>query len=636
MALTLGYVFIFALSFYLIISSLYAKYATHSLLLPMLSFCFGIIHIIPVVYSAITHSYGLEFSYLFLNVRMYYVSRLSFAVAVIILFYFFTHFPQHLYKGLALALSFFVFLFAGSFFVPIDHLFGFVRSHTLNALFFNLANHILIPSVLAFAFYELSKIRNDMPHYTYRILVIFGILYALRGLIDMLFFRPFSTPPLVGIVFEIIGLSLLVIGQIESCILRPYHHLSLKTLEAQQLLQERSNSLVTYSKHVEKLESVMKDQLDNFQKIISIYPEPFLICVHSTIYQANPSAVKLFNADSHHSLIGTDLLSYIRDVPHLNYHYAKLIENPGSVLEGQATLALSNDLTYPIEYVFTATTLYTTPSVVCILRNVSSKYESQSAKQALQRQQLKMRYFSSLSHDIKTPINIIYSALQMQTHAINLSECTHYTGMMQTSCLKLLKLLNNLLDLTKIDNQMFTMHPQLFNLVDAVESLCDVSSHYIHSKGLTYTFDTEEDEKYVYIDAHIIERIVLNLISNAIKYTPKGGTLDITLTFDDDSTFIHIKDTGIGIPKEKLDFIFNRYTMLDAPCNFEHSSGIGLSIVTDLLDLINGNISCTSELGKGSEFIVRIPTPPIDQSIAPTTYDLLTSDQSIKIEFCDI
>ena len=131
---------------------------------------------------------------------------------------------------------------------------------------------------------------------------------------------------------------------------------------------------------------------------------------------------------------------------------------------------------------------------------------------------------------------------------------------------------------------------------------------YAKNKDIKVIFDTDIEEKITLCDEEKIERIILNLLSNAVKFTPKGGRIKVNIHDDGDRLKITVRDNGIGIPKDKLNIIFDRFTQVDK--SFTRStegSGIGLYLVKVLVEMHNGKVSVESVYGKGSEFIIDLP-----------------------------
>ncbi|MCM1990248.1 Cache 3/Cache 2 fusion domain-containing protein [Oceanirhabdus seepicola] len=260
---------------------------------------------------------------------------------------------------------------------------------------------------------------------------------------------------------------------------------------------------------------------------------------------------------------------------------------------------------------------------------------------------LKVEFFSNVSHELKTPLNIIFTTTQLLEYKFNSDEelnpqkINSYHNTIKQNCYRLLKLVNNLIDITKIDSGYFELNLLNVNIVEIVEDITLSTVNYVNSKSRNIIFDTNTEEKIMAVDPEMMERIMLNLISNAIKFTKPNDTITVTLTDLGHVVKISIKDTGIGIAPEKQSVIFKRFRQVDRLLNRNHEgSGIGLSLVNSLVAMHEGYISVNSELGKGSEFIVTIPTSlvpkPNDNSIVDDTISHEDKVEKIHIEFSDI
>lgn len=257
-------------------------------------------------------------------------------------------------------------------------------------------------------------------------------------------------------------------------------------------------------------------------------------------------------------------------------------------------------------------------------------------------------FFANISHELRTPINVIFSAIQV--HNIKLKDCIwkdasidkyKYTNIMKQNCYRLLRLVNNLIDITKIDSGYFSINETNNNIVSLIEDITLSVADYIENKGLSVVFDTDVEEKIIACDPGKIERIILNLLSNAIKFTPCGGNIMVNVEDGVENICIKVKDTGKGIPKEKLNFIFERFMQVDKSLTREHEgSGIGLSLVKALVELHGGDISVKSKEGYGTEFIVHIPCKLVDSETSNDKSCDNTIDENriekIKLEFSDI
>ena len=162
---------------------------------------------------------------------------------------------------------------------------------------------------------------------------------------------------------------------------------------------------------------------------------------------------------------------------------------------------------------------------------------------------------------------------------------------MKQNCYRLIRLVNNLLDIVKYDSGFITPNMQNENIIYAVEAIAMSIVPYAESKGIKLIFDTDTEEKIIACDVDKIERIILNLLSNALKFTDRGGYIYITTTDNEDKVEISVRDTGIGIPADKKEFIFERFTQVNKALKRNHEgTGIGLSLVKSFVELHGGEI----------------------------------------------
>ncbi|MGH4050674.1 MAG: ATP-binding protein [Clostridium sp.] len=261
---------------------------------------------------------------------------------------------------------------------------------------------------------------------------------------------------------------------------------------------------------------------------------------------------------------------------------------------------------------------------------------------------LKTEFFTNLSHELKTPLNVILCALQyLDTFTSGDSDVKDkeiktkkYYNTMKQNCYRQLRLVNNMIDITKLDAGYFDLRLQNYNIVDIVESVTMSVSEYIKNKSIELIFDTDIEDCTISCDPEKIERVILNVLSNSIKFTKPGGNMWINMYDKGENIIISIKDTGIGIPNDKLDIIFDRFRQVDRSlARGQEGSGIGLSIVKSIVELHGGKISVRSEYGKGTEFIIMFPVivKPKDNNICEIVeHDSEERIERIHIEFSDI
>ena len=253
-------------------------------------------------------------------------------------------------------------------------------------------------------------------------------------------------------------------------------------------------------------------------------------------------------------------------------------------------------------------------------------------------------FFINISHDLKAPLNIIYSSQQLlekqiSNRDIDYEKAKKYITSIKLNSIRLTRLLNNVLDISKIDASKYILNLRNLDIVTTIEGITDSLVDFMSSKGITLTFDTDFEEMILALDEEKVERIILNLLSNALKFTPHDGTISLKLYEDKNFVFVSIQDTGIGIHNDYQKDIFDRFTQGTAlPTNHMSGSGIGLSLVKSLMILHGGDVSLESKLGKGSNFILKFPKTTIKETLAEdiakgAIYPHSNSTASTNLEF---
>lgn len=226
----------------------------------------------------------------------------------------------------------------------------------------------------------------------------------------------------------------------------------------------------------------------------------------------------------------------------------------------------------------------------------------------------KNNYFVNLSHELRTPINVLSSTQQLisslndSENGIKAESLRKYMDIFKRNTERLLKTINDIIDTAKIESGTYNLNLKETNIVEVVEESALSFIEYSKYNGIDLIIDPEIEEKYIKCDEYEIDRCIVNLVSNAIKHTEEGGQILVTIKDLDDKVQIEVSDTGEGIEKSKQDIIFNRFGQAANDKNeVKGSSGLGLTITKNIVELHGGKISVESEVGKGSTFIIVLP-----------------------------
>ena len=244
-----------------------------------------------------------------------------------------------------------------------------------------------------------------------------------------------------------------------------------------------------------------------------------------------------------------------------------------------------------------------------------SAKEKAEAEKVMEMDNIKSRFFANISHEFRTPLTLIQGPLQQIEENIKGKEGAvdvpvRHIKTMRRNTDRLLELVNQLLDLSKLDSGKMRLLVVKGDLLQLLKALTGSFESMAERKGIHYHVYFPEQTQIVFFDKDKLEKIVSNLLTNAFKYTPEQGTVSVNVNIEDNRLRIAVEDNGPGIPKKELDKIFDRFYQVEG--TEDKGSGIGLALVKELVDLYRGQISVSSEPGKGCRFKVSLP---VDKSL---------------------
>lgn len=291
--------------------------------------------------------------------------------------------------------------------------------------------------------------------------------------------------------------------------------------------------------------------------------------------------------------------------------------------------------------------------ILSVVRNISKQIKAEQNEKELikakNKDKLRGEFFANISHELRTPINVIYSSLQvMQMHIkkdnINNDKIECYMNVIKQNCYRLLRIISNLIDITKIEAGFLKPNISTCEIISLVENISMSIVTYLHEKNMELVFDTDVEEKYIECDPDMMERVMLNLFSNAVKFRKNNGHVWINIHDTKDGNItIEVKDDGIGIPEEKQHLIFKRFTQVDnSLIRRSKGSGIGLSLVKSIIEMNSGSISFKSKESVGTKFIIKLPSNNNEimqeysgvKGISDSSID--NTKEKVNIEFADI
>lgn len=233
---------------------------------------------------------------------------------------------------------------------------------------------------------------------------------------------------------------------------------------------------------------------------------------------------------------------------------------------------------------------------------------TQAREEAMEANRAKSTFLANMSHEIRTPINVMLGMNEMILRESESREVVQYAKSVEKAGNYLLSLINNILDITRIESKKLDIIEEKFSLRQLVQEVCLIGAKQAEAKNLEFVVDVEKTlPKYLIGDALHIKQVILNLINNAVKYTKKGKIF-LEVCQEEKQISFSVKDTGIGIKKEDMEALFDMFMRADIKRhrNIE-GSGLGLTIAKELCEQMGGHIQAESIYGKGSNFTVYFP-----------------------------
>jgi len=243
-------------------------------------------------------------------------------------------------------------------------------------------------------------------------------------------------------------------------------------------------------------------------------------------------------------------------------------------------------------------------------------------------------FLSNMSHEIRTPLNAILGFVNLLEPEMKSEKGLKYLNIIEESSDSLLSIVNDILDFSKIRSGNFAVDSHEFNIFESIESIFELFYAKAYDKNINFvTYIDPAFSECLYADIQRIKQVLINYLSNALKFTPDGGQVDVNITFDSDTSYLNldVKDSGIGIEKEKKYTIFSAFSQADNSTARKYGgTGLGLSICENLATLMGGSVGLTSELGEGSTFTLSVPVKVCKKySVVTTSFETIKDKKVI-------
>ncbi|MDV4151695.1 HAMP domain-containing sensor histidine kinase, partial [Clostridium sp. AL.422] len=274
---------------------------------------------------------------------------------------------------------------------------------------------------------------------------------------------------------------------------------------------------------------------------------------------------------------------------------------------------------------------------------IKQKEEIVKIEENINEENINDEFYSNISHELRTPINVIYSALQLNDIYLKdnkIDSINKNNKVIKQNCLRLIRTINNFIDSNKLSEGYLDIQLNIYNIVDIVENVILACDYYMKLKETKIIYDPQYEEIYLKCDKDYIERIMLNILSNSLKYGKQNGNIDVTVKVEEDNIVIEVINDADSIPEDKRNEIFEKFTRINSSLNRpSEGSGLGLYLTKGLVELHGGEISISVGPTYGNIFKIVLPYDKNikgDCSYINNYAQINEIKQKIDIEFSDI
>lgn len=528
---------------------------------------------------------------------------------------------------------------------------------------FKIVSEYVVALVMVFSIvclvYKQKELSRDMFYY----LILSFSTSIIAEISFTLYTDIYDIPHILGNMMRLMSYYFIYKALVETSLLAPYKMVLMMNdeLESNNSILIKTNEILKNEiSERTKAEAALSQSEEKYRTLSESIPDAVLVFGGDRIIFVNKAGLKLVGAGSIAEVVGR----YWNDFIHPDFRGTvaekmakckaesdivplfeqKIVCLDGSIVDVESMGAY---MTYQAEYVFIMAIRDITERKRAEILQKNVEENKKLLEEAAKYDKLKNEFMANISHELRTPLNIIFSAIQLTEFSIkDYSELrsdesvNKYFKVMKQNCYRLLRLVNNIIDITRMDSGFYELRLKNCDIVSLIEDITMSAVGFADNKGISLVFDTDFEEKVVACDPEKIERVMLNLLSNAVKFTPPGGNISVTLHDDGEQIIISVKDSGIGIPPDKLNSIFERFVQVDSSlAKSNEGSGIGLSLVKSIIEAHGGRITAHSVEGSGSEFIVELPEVILPSDTADGEWTGLERQEDmekVNIEFSDV
>lgn len=395
------------------------------------------------------------------------------------------------------------------------------------------------------------------------------------------------------------------------------------------------------------------------KRLIDIIPEAIFVHDGKNIIFANSASKRLLKAKDIYEIIGKSIF----EIVHPDYHEIEknrcevLINKKDYLPIVEEKLILMDGRIVEVEVVGASINMKGNRVVIDAVRDVTYRKKNEKLKSKIEIKQKRLKeaeenerlineFLSNISHEFKTPLNLILTTQQllnllMKKDIESNPSLKSYMNILKKNSYRLLRLIDNLINITEFDLECYNLSFKNYDISYVLEEIIEPVKNYLGGADIKFSYKNHINNFEIYCDKNEIQRAVLNIISNSIKFTEPGGNIEVVLDKTEKNVRISVKDSGCGIDKNKIEVIFNALRQEDKSLTrANEGSGLGLAIVERIVKIHGGKIKVESEKGKGSRFTVYLPIKKAvkkNYSLSRVdNYYNVSPKEKVNIEFSDI
>ena len=524
-----------------------------------------------------------------------------------------------------------------------------IETCVINAFYeINIAKVFIILSlVLLFIMTTLSVIfqRNSLQYNEKRNIIIYLIIIAICQGVYLWDYKLYF----IEYIFKYLSISVIYKTLQKNLFYKSYEREKKILEDTQKRGKELNEILKLKNKELKDFQSIIKKSEKRQTKLINDIKDSIVIISFDRISYINEPALRgmQINHDSA-NIIGMkveEIHKLMRDKGIINEEILNgIIGSIRQKFEEKKLYKLmdfkKHELEYEIYYV-----KFNSVDRLIYVKDVTDINENEKLKRAydkyLKEEKLKDEFYSNISHELRTPINLIFSAIQVNEIYLkdkNIDGINKNNKTIKQNCLRLIRTINNFIDTNKISEGYLVPNKRVYNIVEIVENISLACKRYLDKIENNIIFDSEEEEIYAEVDKDMIERVMLNLLSNSVKYGVRGAIIFINIGINNNNITIKFRNDLYTISEDIKPYLFDKFTKLNKSLSREREgSGLGLFLAKALIELNHGTIEVESNQESGTEFIITILRSANQEFVeAYEETEMSSVDAKVDTEFSDI